>query len=92
MKKLPPIEKIYEAWSALADRRVEEDSGSEAECEAKNTENWTASQGAAYVFSSDGSKVYRVTWKHAVYTSNGNASYWQGYFADVVHCVRFPLF
>ena len=23
MEKLPPIEKVYEAWSAVADRRVE---------------------------------------------------------------------
>lgn len=59
--KLPPIEKIHEAYSAIADGRVI----------LKDTE--------AEVSSSDLAKKYLVTWKGEVYTSNDNASYWQGY-------------
>lgn len=59
--KMPPIEKIHEAYSAIADERVV----------MKETE--------AEVSSSDFAKKYLVTWKENVYTSNDNASYWQGY-------------
>lgn len=59
--KLPPIEKIHEAYSAIADGRVV----------LKDTE--------AEVSSSDLAKKYLVTWKEEVYSSNDNASYWQGY-------------
>lgn len=59
--KLPPIEKIHEAYSAIADGRVI----------VKDTE--------AEVSSSDLAKKYLVTWKEEVYSSNDNASYWQGY-------------
>lgn len=61
MKKMPPIEKIYEAYSAIADGRV------------------TLNADSAKVVSSNGEKQYTVTWKDDVYTSNDNASYWQGY-------------
>lgn len=61
MKKMPPIEKIYEAYSAIADGRV------------------TLNEDSAKVASSNGEKQYIVTWKNNVYTSNDNASYWQGY-------------
>lgn len=63
MEKLPPIEKIYEAYSALADGRVQ----------LKEE----ASQ--ATVTSSDGSKHYTITWKDGHYTSNDSATYWAGY-------------
>jgi len=61
MKKLPPIEKIYEAYSAIADGRV--------------------SMGAdsAKVESSDHAKEYTVKWEDGAYSSNDNATYWQGY-------------
>lgn len=59
--KQSPIEKIHEAYSAIADGRVI----------LKETE--------AEVVSSDYSKKYLVTWKDDVYSSNDNASYWQGY-------------
>ena len=36
-------------------------------------------EGHARVVSSNGSKEYRVTWKNDTYTSNDNATYWQGY-------------
>lgn len=58
---LPPIEKIYEAFSAIADRRVK------------------ISQGFALVSSSDYKKEYTVVWNGDYYSSNDNASYWQGY-------------
>jgi hypothetical protein len=59
--KLPPIEKIYESYSAAADNRVSFQGNS------------------AKVISSSCAKEYTVTWDDEVYTSNDNASYWQGY-------------
>ena len=59
--KMPPIEKIHEAYGAIADHRV------------------TLRDNEADVASSDLTKTYLVTWKDKVYTSNDNASYWQGY-------------
>lgn len=61
MKKLPPVEKVYEAWTALADDRIrmEEDK--------------------ALVSSSDGQKEYIVKFSGNVYSSDDNATYWQGY-------------
>ena len=61
MEKLPPLQKIYEAWSALADGRVE------------------MGEGTADVASSNGAKHYTVSWTEDTYSSNDNASYWQGY-------------
>jgi hypothetical protein len=58
---LPPIEKIYEAFSAIADDRVK------------------LSGGSATVSSSDYNKEYTVMWNGDYYSSNDNASYWQGY-------------
>jgi hypothetical protein len=58
---LPPIEKIYEAFSAIADDRVR------------------MGDGFALVSSSDAAKEYKVKWNGEVYSSNDNASYWQGY-------------
>ena len=67
MKKLPPIEKIYEAWSAIEDGRItllDDDS-------------------QAVVTSSDGAKTYRVVRQvedgKIIYRSNDKATYWQGY-------------
>ena len=59
--KMPPIEKIHEAYGALADGRVRMEDGSAA------------------VISSDGTKQYTVIWEKDTYSSNDNASYWQGY-------------
>ena len=61
MKKMPPIEKAYEAYSAIADGRVE------------------MHDGYALVASSDGVKTYEVAWEGDVFSSNDNATYWQGY-------------
>lgn len=67
MKKLPPIEKIYEAWSAIEDGRV------------TLLEDGTQ----AVVTSSDGAKTYRVVRQiedgKTIYRSNDKATYWQGY-------------
>lgn len=65
MEKLPPIEKIYEAWSAVADGRV-----------ALRPDERRAS-----VASSNGAKGYTVSWNEdgTAYSSNDNATYWQGY-------------
>lgn len=63
MEKLPPLEKIYEAWSALADNRV----------------TIHPDERYAEVRSSDFTKTYHVAWNGDIYTSNDNASYWQGY-------------
>jgi len=59
--KLPPLEKIPEAYSAIADQRVE------------------MGEGQALVKSSDGQKRYLVEWAGDLYSSNDNATYWQGY-------------
>ena len=61
MKKLPPIEKVYEAWTALADGRV------------------TMHDGYADVSSSDGTKDYVVRFFGNQYSSDDNATFWQGY-------------
>ncbi|QUC03012.1 hypothetical protein [Atopobium sp. oral taxon 416] len=61
MEKLPPLQKIYEAWSALADSRVEME------------------EDTAEVTSSNDTKRYTVSWSGDVYSSDDNASYWQGY-------------
>ena len=61
LKKLPPIEKVYEAWTALADDRVK------------------MHDGYADVSSSDGEKSYVVRFADHRYSSDDNATYWQGY-------------
>ncbi|MGN0072131.1 MAG: hypothetical protein ACI361_09905 [Atopobiaceae bacterium] len=61
MEKLPPLQKVYEAWSALADGRVE------------------MGEDTAEVTSSNGAKHYTISWTEDTYSSNDNASYWQGY-------------
>lgn len=63
MEKLPPIEKIPEAYSALSEGRV---TISEEENEA-------------HVLSSDKAKNYTVKWEGTHYTSNDSATYWAGY-------------
>lgn len=65
MEKLPPLEKVYEAWSALADGRV----------------SMCVDEQRATVASSNGQKEYTVAWDadERVYSSNDNATYWQGY-------------
>ena len=65
MDKLPPIEKVYEAWSAVADGRV----------------TLHPEERQATVVSSNGAKTYAVAWNEdgTVYSSNDNATYWQGY-------------
>ena len=61
MKKMPPIEKVYEAWTAIADDRVE------------------MKEGEAVVKSSDGAKSYTVRFHGDQYSSDDNATFWQGY-------------
>ena len=61
MKKMPPIEKVYEAWTAIADNRV------------------TLHNDYANVSSSDGSKGYVVNFHGNQYSSDDNATFWQGY-------------
>lgn len=64
-----PIEKIYEAWSAVADGRVTIAEGS------------TIEAGRAIVISSDKAKTYTVTWRDSgsVFTSSDSATLWRGY-------------
>lgn len=61
--KMPPIEKVHEALTAIADNRITID----------NDNN------IATVISSDNNKKYTVDWKDNIYSSNDNATYWQGY-------------
>lgn len=65
--KLPPLEKIFEAWSAVASGRVTLDPSA------------TPESGEALVRSSNHDKTYHVAWRDGVFTSDDNASYWQGY-------------
>jgi hypothetical protein len=62
--KLPPTAKVYEAFSAVADRRVHSTGPTSAEVESSDRERtytveWSADLGSV--------------------TANDNASYWQGY-------------
>jgi alanyl-tRNA synthetase len=60
-RKATPIAKIYEALSAIADKRV----------------TFPADQpGEALVVSSDHSKQYTVRFGDGFYSSNDNATYW----------------
>lgn len=61
MKKFSPMQKILEAYTAIADDHVK--------LEAKQ----------ALVTSSNQAKTYTITFAGGVYTSNDNATYWQGY-------------
>lgn len=69
MKKLPPIEKIYEAYTAIADNRIR----------LVATPSFAAEKGTADVKSSDGTKSYTVSWDIRQYSSDDNATFWQGY-------------
>lgn len=64
-----PIEKVYEAWSAIADSRIEIDPDSDV------------NKGNARVLSSSGEKKYKVTWRDRghIFTSDDNATFWRGY-------------
>lgn len=61
MKKMPPVEKIFEAWTALSSGRV------------------ILKDGFAEVSSSDGEKSYTVRFHGDQYSSDDNATFWQGY-------------
>ena len=65
MERMPPLAKVFEAWSALADGRVSLDD----------------EERRATVTSSNGLKAYTVAWSEdgGTYSSNDNATYWQGY-------------
>lgn len=67
--KETPIEKVPEAWTAVADNRV------------KLAEGYSQDSGSAIVESSDGDKAYTVTWRDGgqIFTSTDPATYWQGY-------------
>lgn len=65
--KLPPPEKIYEAWSALASGRFASDA------------NPVSPEGDATIISSGGQKEYRVHWQDNIFFANDPASWWQGY-------------
>lgn len=67
MKRLPPVEKIYEALTAIADKRVIFESDK------------SLPQGSAKVAASSSDAVYDVTWELNTYSSNDKGTYWQGY-------------
>lgn len=58
---MPPIEKVYEAWTAVADGRIQ------------------LSADRAELPSSDGAKHYIVRFSGDQYSSDDNATFWQGY-------------
>ncbi len=61
MKKFPPKQKVFEAYTAISDNHVK------------------LEDGQALVTSSNEAKTYTITFKNNIYTSNDNATYWQGY-------------
>lgn len=82
MKKLPPIEKIYEAYSAIADDRVtihSHQTGGNRAVGQREQPQQAEHVGQASVLSSNRAKAYTVAWSGKKYTSNDNATYWQGY-------------
>lgn len=86
MTKLPSVEKVYEAWSAVTDGRVQIEADSNLDA------------GRAVVKSSDGSKEYTITWRDggSVFTSSDPTTYWQGYagypvIAVLIELKRLPL-
>lgn len=74
--KSPPKAKIYEALTAVADGRAKLMDGEQAE-----------------VVSSDRTKTYQVDWSPDLnrFTSNDNASYWQGYMGYPIIAVLMVL-
>lgn len=88
MKKEVPIEKVFEAWTALADHRVImktepahplTPTGEDSAPEGNLKETSGIKAGEAQVSSSDGEKVYTVRWAGNQYSSDDNATFWQGY-------------
>ncbi len=65
--KLPPLEKILEAWSAIGAGRIRLLSPPDAD------------SGEALVDSSDASKSYMLSWDGHTYRSTDNATVWQAY-------------
>lgn len=65
--KLPPPEKIYEAWSAIASGRL---------MLLAPPEN---DEGEAEIVSSNGKKRYKLRWDGDIYESTDSATWWQGY-------------
>lgn len=57
MEKLPPLQKIYEAWSALADGRVEMDEDTAEVTSSNDTKHYTVSW-SGDVYSSDDNASY----------------------------------
>lgn len=65
--KLPPPEKVLEAWSAIGANRI------------KLLSPPQSFSGEAEVTSSDSSKTYKLSWDGSSYRSSDNATVWQGY-------------
>lgn len=65
LSKMPPPEKIFEAWSALSSGRVSIRGDKE--------------RGEAEVKSSNGQKTYHLRWADNIFQSDDSATYWQGY-------------
>jgi hypothetical protein len=74
--KSPPKAKVYEALTAVADGRVK-----------------LMGREIAEVVSSDRTKTYNVEWSPDLnqFTSNDNASYWQGYMGYPIIAVLMAL-
>ena len=65
--KMPPKEKILEAWAAIGAERI------------KLLSPLDSAAGEAEMSSSDGTKMYRLAWDANLYRSTDNATVWQGY-------------
>lgn len=69
MEKTPPLEKVYEAWSAIADQRIA----------MAETPSDTHKQDPQSYHLLIYAKLYHVSWDGDTYSSDDNATYWQRY-------------
>lgn len=76
---MPPVQKIYEAYTAVADGRVHLGGDANQAVAGTGIDGMQAASGSAQVVSSDGAKTYAVQWKGDAYASDDSGTYWQGY-------------
>lgn len=78
MDRMPPVEKVYEAWTSIVDGRVNF-AGSPVDPAHVKGGSTLPRKGEATISSSNGGKEYRITWDGDTYASTDSATYWQGY-------------
>lgn len=77
--KMPPVQKVYEAYTAIADGRVHLGGDANQAVAGTGVGGIYAAEGSAQVVSSSGEHTYTVQWEGDSYASDDNGTYWQGY-------------